>query len=1568
MANSDKNIVITPNIGAASDPKIVFSGADAATAAQNITLTAYPTNGGTLSFDGSTGQLFSVTNSMSGTIFSANDVSGIPSIEVLDTGLVKIAQYSGNLLLGSGTDTGLAKLQVAGNIRVSTNATNPIHIGQNTGATAYNSISLNGNTTDSGNMGMTGGGNSDTVLYINSTGNITFRTNSFGQTPLTLTSAGASILGNTVLHAGNYTSYSPTLTGGSASGTWSINVTGNAATATTAAALSTTSTISSYMSDVGVLFQSYNASASNAAQFNITHAYGAVTISNARGALTLNGNVSGSSGSTTGNAATASAVTMSAARTDSAAYPVVWATTGGTSQMYSATAVNIQSSTGTLNATLLNAGSGGLNSTYALGDTVGLGVGSLNLYSDTTTSSSHRLQIAHIRETAGATSAGTYDQIARLTSTSTKGGFIRLRDDTTALSDAFKYSVSFGIGSSGEMAGFDTYGGLIIGTPLSGSANPTSVKLHVMRAGGSSIWLNDGSTYAATSKIGEINSVNGDLNLVADRLGQYAASRISLKVDNTEVVAVTSAGLVFANGTSPNSNTIQFGDNTGWNFRFMTSVSGTSTTRFTFSDAGAFTAVSTISASNFSGSHSGTSSGTNTGDNPGVTSVTATTPIVSSGGTTPNITHATSGATAGTYNNVTVNTFGHVTAGSNVGYISGYTETDTLATVTARGATTSTGVTLSNAANHYSGHFYYDSHDAAGNHYPHFLDGGSASGVKINWRLYAGASNTVTHTWTTSLATFATNIAATNFSGSSSGTNTGDNPGVTSVAGVTPIVSSGGTTPSISHATSGATAGTYNNVTVNTFGHVTAGSNAAYLTDAMRDRGGTTTATVDTATLSGFYNQANAGDSHSLLVFNPGGSTAIVQQRFHYTGSMEFRNKTDSATWNAWKTVLTSSNYNSYSPTLTGGSASGTWGINITGNAATATTATNLYGAGASYIASSTSGTSYSNAIQVREAGLGGAQGSAIAYAPRLGFHWSGVVASSIVMEASGRIGIVNNHVTAYESFVCGTLTASNFSGTSSGTNTGDNAGVTSVAGVTPIVSSGGTTPSISHATSGATAGTYNNVTVNTFGHVTAGSNTAYLTALSDTLATVTARGNTTTTSIQASNLNPAYSVSNFDTIKAPGLYQYDGAMTSTPNSDANYRTIEIGSNGRYSQIALNYSSDGMWFRRQTDANWSTWRQVWHSGNLTNLNQLTNGPGYVTSSGVTSVTGTAPVVSSGGTTPAISMAAATTSVAGYLTAADWTTFNNKQATGLSLLLTGGSMSGTITSASSTNLTLTAAGSASTASTAFAVNITGGIGWDSSAAGKGGAVNITGGRAGNNTTSSGAVMGGTVTITGGAGNTLFAGSTPGNVTIFGGAAQIAGQAGADVTVSASNGYASATNSTGGNLYLVAGTGSGSSGSNGFVQISAPGTGGGTAAVIKFITSTSERARINTGLSVGTTTDAGSTNILAAGNITAYSDIRLKTDLKIIPNALFKVKQLTGYTYIRTDSGVRQTGLVAQDVQKVLPEAVSEGEYLSLAYGNMVGLLVEAIKEQQTIIDSQESRIARLENLVSKLIEG
>ena len=113
MALSDKDIIITPNRGASDDPKIEFRGANASVSAQTITARVYPTSGGTLSFEGSAGQLFSVSNSLTGTIFSVNDVSGIPSLEIQDNGLVKLAQYGGNVLIGTATDSG-GRLRVAG--------------------------------------------------------------------------------------------------------------------------------------------------------------------------------------------------------------------------------------------------------------------------------------------------------------------------------------------------------------------------------------------------------------------------------------------------------------------------------------------------------------------------------------------------------------------------------------------------------------------------------------------------------------------------------------------------------------------------------------------------------------------------------------------------------------------------------------------------------------------------------------------------------------------------------------------------------------------------------------------------------------------------------------------------------------------------------------------------------------------------------------------------------------------------------------------------------------------------------------------------------------------------------------------------------------------------------------------------------------------------------------------------------------------------------------------------------------------------------------------------------------
>lgn len=97
------------------------------------------------------------------------------------------------------------------------------------------------------------------------------------------------------------------------------------------------------------------------------------------------------------------------------------------------------------------------------------------------------------------------------------------------------------------------------------------------------------------------------------------------------------------------------------------------------------------------------------------------------------------------------------------------------------------------------------------------------------------------------------------------------------------------------------------------------------------------------------------------------------------------------------------------------------------------------------------------------------------------------------------------------------------------------------------------------------------------------------------------------------------------------------------------------------------------------------------------------------------------------------------------------------------------------------------------------------------------------------------------------------------------------------------------------------------------------------------------------------------IYCTGEITAFSDERLKSDVETIDNALATVSQLRGVTYTKDDK--KSIGLIAQEVEKILPEVVyqSETEFKSLAYGNIVGLLIEAIKELRTEVQDLKRRV-------------
>jgi len=109
--------------------------------------------------------------------------------------------------------------------------------------------------------------------------------------------------------------------------------------------------------------------------------------------------------------------------------------------------------------------------------------------------------------------------------------------------------------------------------------------------------------------------------------------------------------------------------------------------------------------------------------------------------------------------------------------------------------------------------------------------------------------------------------------------------------------------------------------------------------------------------------------------------------------------------------------------------------------------------------------------------------------------------------------------------------------------------------------------------------------------------------------------------------------------------------------------------------------------------------------------------------------------------------------------------------------------------------------------------------------------------------------------------------------------------------------------------------------------------------------------------------GSGNLTMLGNVTAYSDIRKKKDITTIENALDMVSRMRGVRFRRIDTDQVGVGVIAQEMLEVLPEVVQQGigndDTMSVAYGNIVGVLIEAIKEQQAHINKLETKINSFE---------
>jgi len=113
-----------------------------------------------------------------------------------------------------------------------------------------------------------------------------------------------------------------------------------------------------------------------------------------------------------------------------------------------------------------------------------------------------------------------------------------------------------------------------------------------------------------------------------------------------------------------------------------------------------------------------------------------------------------------------------------------------------------------------------------------------------------------------------------------------------------------------------------------------------------------------------------------------------------------------------------------------------------------------------------------------------------------------------------------------------------------------------------------------------------------------------------------------------------------------------------------------------------------------------------------------------------------------------------------------------------------------------------------------------------------------------------------------------------------------------------------------------------------------------------------------------------SVIAAGNVIGYcaaSDRRLKQNIRPIADALDKIRTLQGVLYDWTDEFMEtvpdnisrhDTGLIAQDVQQVLPEVVflRENGYLGIKYDKVVGLIVQAINELAEKVDAIEKTLA------------
>ena len=134
---------------------------------------------------------------------------------------------------------------------------------------------------------------------------------------------------------------------------------------------------------------------------------------------------------------------------------------------------------------------------------------------------------------------------------------------------------------------------------------------------------------------------------------------------------------------------------------------------------------------------------------------------------------------------------------------------------------------------------------------------------------------------------------------------------------------------------------------------------------------------------------------------------------------------------------------------------------------------------------------------------------------------------------------------------------------------------------------------------------------------------------------------------------------------------------------------------------------------------------------------------------------------------------------------------------------------------------------------------------------------------------------------------------------------------------------------------------------------------------FRTGGSDRMYINnTGVGIGNTNPSQELHvtgdILASGDVIAFSDKKLKENIKTLDGS--KVYDMRGVSFTKKDTGKDSSGVIAQEIQKIAPELVTDNDgTLSVAYGNLTGYLIEAVKELKTEVEQLKKQIKNGNNL-------